>query len=190
MVVVASLVLGGLTSFAQTVLPDALRPAANSVSGWVVLTALLVWGVRQSTAVSAVLGAVSLVALVLGYQLVSTLRGFPTTETLFLIAGVVAGPFVGVAAAWLRRRGTPAALAGALLGGIGLGEGVYGLLTLIPVTGWVFWGLLEAAGAGFVLAVLARRTSRFRDRTVGVLVALAITTAFVLAYTAAGSIAA
>jgi hypothetical protein len=44
-VVAVSLVLGGLTSFAQGVLPDELRPLANSASGWTILTALIVWRV-------------------------------------------------------------------------------------------------------------------------------------------------
>lgn len=38
---VAALLLGGLTSVAQGVLPDAVRPLANSVSGWTLLTILV-----------------------------------------------------------------------------------------------------------------------------------------------------
>ena len=101
----ASALLGGATSFAQTFLPDALRPFANSASGWTLLTALVVGLCRARTLASAVLGAASFALLVLGYQYVSGLRGFPTDETLFLIVGLVVGPFVGVAASWLTRGG-------------------------------------------------------------------------------------
>jgi len=41
-VLVASFLLGGLTSYAQGFLPDAAAPFANSASGWTLLTALLV----------------------------------------------------------------------------------------------------------------------------------------------------
>ena len=65
-VVVASLVLGALTSHAQGVLPGPLRPFANSASGWTVLIAFIVWRIGARTLPSAVFGLASFVALVLG----------------------------------------------------------------------------------------------------------------------------
>lgn len=47
-VVGGSLLLGGMTSWAQSVLPDALASFANSPSGWAALTVLLVAAVRPS----------------------------------------------------------------------------------------------------------------------------------------------
>lgn len=49
-VVGASLLLGGLTSWAQGALPDALASFANSPSGWTVPMALLVAAARPSLA--------------------------------------------------------------------------------------------------------------------------------------------
>lgn len=117
--------------------PDALRPFSNSASGWTLLTALIAWGCARRTIASAVFGATGFVGLVLGYQVVATLRGFPTDETLFLVIGIVVGPFVGVAASWLRRDGLAAALGCAALAGVAIGESAYGLVVISSTTGWV-----------------------------------------------------
>lgn len=190
LVVLVSLLLGGATSFAQTVLPDALRPFANSASGWTLLTALAVAGCRARTLPSAVFGAASFVSLVLGYQVVSTLRGFPTSETLFLIAGLVVGPFVGAAAAWLRRGGVRTALACGALAGIAIGESAFGLLVVSATTGWFSWTLIGVAGLGLLAHTVLRRlgTARLRLLAAGLVAATAV--AFLLSYTAIGGIVA
>lgn len=188
----ASFLLGGLTSYAQGFLPDAAAPFANSASGWTVLTALLVaWSARDPRARTwhaAVLGAASFVLLVLGYTVAADLRGFFYDPTLFGVAGLVVGPFVGVAAAWLRRTGARAALGTALLAGIGLGESVYGLTTVVETTGATYWVVIGAVALVLLAGMLVRR---LRD---GLPVALAavgtavVATAFVLAYRALGTI--
>jgi len=160
-VVAASFLLGGLTSYAQGFLPDAASPFANSSSGWTVLTVLLVaWfagAPRARTWHAAVLGAASFVLLVLGYTVAADLRGFVYHPLLFGLVGVVAGPFVGVAAAWLRTQGVRAALATALLAGIGVGEGTYGLLTVAEHTGATYWVVAGVASLVLLAAMLARR---------------------------------
>ncbi len=140
LVVASGFVLGGLTSFAQTFLPDALRPFAKSASGWTLLTAVIVWGSRSRPALSAVSGALSFAMLVLGYQTVSTLRGYVTSEELFLAIGLVVGPFIGVAASWLRRTDVYAALGCAVVSGVAVGESLYGLVLLSPVDRMVLLG--------------------------------------------------
>lgn len=113
-VVVASLVLGALTSYAQGVLPGPLRPFANSASGWTVLTAFIVWRIGARTLPSAAFGLASFVALVLGYAIASELRGLYYSPVLFGVIGTIVGPFVGVAGVLLltttlvRRAGRPA----------------------------------------------------------------------------------
>ena len=189
LVAAASLLLGGATSFLQTVLPEAVAPFANSASGWTLLTAGAVALCRPRTALAAVLGAVSFVALVLGYQVVSGLRGFPTDETLFLIIGVVVGPFVGVAAAWVRHRDLRGALGCGVLAGIAMGEAAYGLLVVLATTGWSYWTAIGATGL-VLLAVTVRRAPRraaARLPPVGLTIAVAV--AFFFSYTAIGSLA-
>lgn len=183
-----SLLLGAATSFAQTFLPDALRPFANSASGWTLLTAGAVAASHARTRPSAVFGAASFVALVLGYQFTSTLRGFPTSETLFLVIGVIVGPFVGVAASWLRHAGARAAIGCGVLSGIALGEGAYGLIQISATTGWIYWTLVTIAGLALLVATLLRgpRTPRAGLLTVGLTALVAVS--FFFSYTTIGQL--
>lgn len=153
----ASLLLGGLTSWAQGVLPDALASFANSPSGWTALTALLVAAARPSLAGGAALGAVSFVALVLGYTLVSELRGLTYDPTLWGVVGVIAGPFVGAAAAAVvGPRPGPAALGAGALAGVLVADGIYGLTVVDATTSPVYWTLCLVIAAGVVAATAAR----------------------------------
>lgn len=117
-----ALLLGAGTSWGQGALPDAVSSFANSASGWTILTALIVWAIRSRTGLSALLGAVCFVGLVLGYTLASELRGLSYNPVFFGLVGVVVGPFVGVAASWLRRREWRAAAGVGLLSGIAVGS--------------------------------------------------------------------
>lgn len=157
LVVVLSFLLGCLTSYAQGFLPSALSSFANSASGWTVLTALLLYGARLRTAPSAVLGAASFVLLVLGYTAAAQVRGYVYDPMLFSVVGVVVGPFVGVAASWLRATGVRAALGVALLAGIGVGEAAYGLTIIRETTSPVYWTLIGVAGLALLAGLLVRR---------------------------------
>jgi len=156
-VVLLSFLLGGLTSYAQGFLPEALSSFANSASGWTVLTALLVYWSRARTAPAAVLGAVSFVLLVVGYMVAADLRGYVYNPLFFSVVGVVVGPFVGVAASWLRTAGVRAALGTALLAGIGVGEAIYGLTVVGDTTSPVYWTLIGVAGLALLAGQIARR---------------------------------
>ena len=156
-VLVLSFLLGGLTSWAQGFLPDAFASFANSASGWTVLTALLVFWSRTRTVPAAVLGAVSFVLLVLGYTVASQVRGLVYDPLLFSAVGVVAGPFVGIAASWLRAVGVRAALGTALLAGIGVGEAAYGLTVVGDTTSPVYWTVIGVAGLALLSGLLVRR---------------------------------
>lgn len=176
------LLLGGLTSYGQTVLPDAISSVANSSGGWTLVTVLVVALLKRGPGWSAVFAPVCFTGLTLGYQVVSTMRGYPTSELFFLAAGLVVGPFVGVATAWLRRRGWRPALAAALLGGIGIGEGLDGLLVLLGSTSPVYWSLDVAGGVALVAVVCVRRTTRGWHRVAAIAGAAVVAAAFLLAY--------
>ena len=156
-VIGASLLLGGLTSWAQGVLPDALAPFANSPSGWTALTALLVAATRPSLALGAVLGVASFVALVLGYTLASELRGLPYDPVFWSVVGVVAGPFVGAAAAAVvGSRAVHAALGAGALAGVLIADGIYGLTVVSASTSPVYWTLCLVLGAAVVVVTATR----------------------------------
>lgn len=189
MVLAASLLLGGLTFFAQGWLPEALTSFANSASGWTLLTVLLVYGARASTVLSSVLGAVSFVLLVLGYTWTAALMGLFYSPVLFGVVGVVVGPFVGAAAAWLRSRSQwRIASAVALVAGIGIGEGGYGLTWIAETTSPVYWVLIASAGAALLIGVAIRRLREPGALAIAVVGTAGVAIAFNLAYRALGGI--
>jgi hypothetical protein len=179
--VAVSLALGGATSFAQGLLPDVLQPFANSASGWTVLSALLVWAARRGPGVSALLGAASFVALVLGYTAVSNLRGFFFSPVFWSVVGLVAGPWVGAAAAALHQRGRGAAVGAGLLTGVLLGDSGYGLTMVAATTGRTYWVIVGVLGVALLVAMSVRRLRSGRV----VLVAVATATAVALLMNAA-----
>lgn len=157
-VLVASFLLGGLTFPAQGFLPEALGSLANSSSGWTLLTALLVVSSRARPAPAAALGAASFVLLVLGYTAAASLAGLTYGPLLFSCIGLVVGPFVGCAAAWLRSEHSWRTAAGAsLLAGIALGDAVYGLTVVAATTSPVYWIAIGLCGLALLVGVLARR---------------------------------
>ncbi|WP_435093551.1 DUF6518 family protein [Clavibacter michiganensis] len=156
-VLVFSLVVGGLTSPAQGVLPSWMSPLANSAGGWSMLAFVAVWLSRARPLLGAVLGAVSFVAMVEAYGVVSLWRGIffaDPLSSMWIPIGLVAGPFLGVAAALVRHASRGWAIAGvAVLSAVLLAEGVYGLTVVASSTSPVYWTLEIVLGVGFLAAV-------------------------------------
>jgi Family of unknown function (DUF6518) len=150
-VLIAGFLLGGLTSWAQFLLPAALKPLANSFSGWTMIAAVLVWLTRVRLAPAAILGAISFVTLNIGYVVVSVARGFPTGWILWSVIGLIAGPVVGIAAAALHLQNKNFVAIGAgVLGGILIGDSIRGFLIVLQSTGWFYWTLVAAVGVLFL----------------------------------------
>ncbi len=185
-IAVASFLLGILTFYAQGFLPDAWRSFANSASGWTLLTALLVFCAQVSTRVAAALGALSFLLLVLGYAAGAQLNGLSYSPVLFGVVGVVVGPFIGLAAAWLRARRVRAALATALLAGIFIGEAVYGLTVIADSTRPEYWLAIGAAGAALLIGMVWVRVRGWVPVTLAILGTAAVAAAFLAAYSALG----
>jgi hypothetical protein len=162
-VVVGSLVLGGLTSFAQGLLPDSLQSFANSPSGWTLLTAVMISARRTSLLRAACLGAVSFVCLVLGYTIVSELRGLSYSPFLWAAVGLVAGPAVGWStSAAFDRRPLLSAVGSSLIAGVAITDAVYGLTVVADTTSPVYWSIVAVAGAIFLGVMALRQRLRWR----------------------------
>ena len=189
-VAAASLVLGGLTSPAQGLLPDALSSFANSAGGWTLLTFAIVWAVRTPLWLSAVLGMVSFVLLVEGYRLVSGWRGFDYGEPftgMFTIIGLLAGPVVGAAAALVRhRRELWRAVGIAPVASVLVGEGVYGLTVVGDTTSPVYWIAQLVIGIVLTLVVIVGARMRVPLAALTVGLVAAGSAAFVAFYSALG----
>lgn len=180
--------LGGATSLGQTFLPEVGASLANSVTGWTLPTVALVFVTARSFTEAAVTGAVSFVALTVGYAVVSTLRGFPFDPTAWAVIGVLAGPVIGAATFALRRSLMEAAVGGGLLAGVLIGEGVYGLTAIAATTSPVFWWAAITVGVALLVAVAALRLRDIRSTLVLASVAALTAALFVMAYLALPSV--
>jgi hypothetical protein len=187
----AGLLLGLLTAYAQGWLPRELASLANSSGSWSLiafLLALLATGPR----IAAAGGAVALAALLGGYVLGTGIRGYASGSGLIIfwgLAAILVGPFLGLGAWWVKA-GRPglAALGAGGMGGVLLGEGVYGLRYIAETTSPLYWWGQIVCGAGLVGWVAARRLRRPGPIAVAALVCVAVAAAFVAAYSRGGEI--
>jgi hypothetical protein len=159
-VVAFSLLVGGLTSPAQGFLPESVNSLANSAGGWSMLAFLGVWLSRARPLPGAVLGAVSFVAMVEAYGVVSLWRGHFFAEpfsSMWIPIGLVAGPVIGLAAALVRHASRAWTIAGvATLSCVLVAEGVFGLTVVADTTSPVYWTLEIVLGIAFVVAAVRR----------------------------------
>lgn len=160
-IVLGSLAGGGLTSVAQGVLPDSLRSAANSPSGWTLLTVTVIAVSRLRLLPAALLGAVSFVCLVVGYTVVSELRGLSYSPAFWGAIGLVAGPAVGwSASAAFNTRQLLSAVGSSIIAGIAINDAVYGLTVIDGTTSAAYWWIAGGAGVLFLaFVILARQLS-------------------------------
>jgi hypothetical protein len=157
-IVVGSLVVGGLTSVAQGLLPDSLRSVANSASGWTLLTVVMIAGAHLRLLPAACFGAVSFVCLVLGYTFVSELRGLSYSPALWGAVGLLVGPVVGWStSAAFDARPLLSVLGSSLIAGIAITDSVYGLTVIADTTSPVYWWIAGVAGVVFLVLVAVRR---------------------------------
>lgn len=185
------LLLGILTAYAQGWLPNDVAPLANSSGSWSLvafLLALLAAGPRTAAAC----GVVALAALLGGYVLGSGIRGYVSGAGLIIfwgLAAVLVGPFLGIGAWWVKA-GRPflAALGAGGMGGVLVGEGIYGLLYIADTTSPPYWWGQIVVGMGMVGWVAVRRLRRPGPAAVAVLVCVAVAAAFVVAYSRGGEL--
>jgi hypothetical protein len=142
LVAVVAFVLGAATSLGQTMLPNELRSLANSSGSWSA-AAFLLAGLARRPFEGALAGGLALVALVLGYELTSALRGFGVGigfVLTWMVTAITAGPALGVGRRWrgdadVRRR----AWGVGVLPGVLIGEGVTALATVADTTYTPYW---------------------------------------------------
>jgi hypothetical protein len=182
-VVFAGFLLGMLTAYAQGWLPAALSPLANSSGSWVIVAfALALLGRGPWRAIG--YAAIALIVLLAGYVVADDLRGLPSslsTNLFWIVAAVLGGPVLGVAAHWVRFGSRKRVAVGTgVISGTLIGEGLYGLTTLGTHQGY-WYG--QIAVAAILLLGLAR--ARFRSPVAAVLAILAtalLAAAFLAAY--------
>lgn len=165
LVVVAGLVLGAATSWLQFLLPGDLKPFANSIGGWTMLTVLVVWLLRPRPLLGALLGVLAFQALNEGYGLMSAWRGFFYSEpfsNVWTLVGIPAGLVFG-ALAGVLRSGRPEArmLATGVLSALLAADGLWSLIRVGEDTGPTYWVVEMVLAAGFLLLAVWRARPRW-----------------------------
>ena len=161
------LLVGALTAVGQGVLPSELGSLANSAGSWS-LAAFLLALVDRAPRRGAVLGALALAAMVVGYA-VATRSRLSRKHAAGRVLGpgaVTVGPALGVGAAWTRGPDrTRRALAQACSAGSSSGEGVYGL-KVVATASPAYWMVQTLTGIVIVVVPLAWRPRSSRPTVV------------------------
>jgi hypothetical protein len=150
--------VGALTSYGQSWLSDATTSLANSAGPWS-LAAFLVARYNRRLAPAVAAAMITLACCELGYALTTELRGDANAEStvvFWLTAAVLAGPPLGVAGAWSTQNGLRRGVGLAVLGGVLLGEGLYGWTTIADTTNSRYWMIELVIGALIVAWATAR----------------------------------
>ena len=179
------LALGVLTAYGQEWLPREVGSLANSSGSWA-LAAFLLALLATGPHVAAACGALALLALLAGYVLGAGLRGYPSGSTLIVfwgLATVFVGPFLGLGAHWVRSgRRTLAALGAGGMGGVLVGEGIYGLAYIADTTYPPYWWGQIAVGVALLCAIAVGRLRSPPLVALSVAVGLVVAAAFVGVY--------
>ena len=185
LVVSIAVFLGVVTAFAQGWLPEQVGSLANSSGSWALLAFLLAW-LAATPAAAAVFGSLSLLALLAGYIVGASMLGYPSSAQLIIFWGLAAllvGPPLGLGAFWVRHRGGRlAALGAGAISGVLIGEGAYGLAYIADTTYPPYWWGQIVVGLLLLLALMARRLPRLRDRALSLGICATTAVAFVAVY--------
>ncbi len=176
--------VGVLTAYLQVWLPEDLGSLANSSGTWALVAfALALLAVDARAA--ALFGCVALLALLGGYVLGASVRGYASGTALVVFwgaAALVVGPALGVGAHWVRiGRRTAAAVGIGAMSGVLIGEGVYGFTYISDTTYPPFWWGEAIVGVS-LLAATARRLDGPRARFAAVAMTALTAVAFVGIY--------
>jgi len=180
--VVAAFALGVLTAFAQGWLPEGVGSLANSSGSWVLVAVALAL-LAPTAELAAITGACALLMLLVGYVVGAGLKGFTSGTTLVAfwgLAGVLAGPPLGLAAHAIRRGPPmPAALGAAAVAGVLIGEAIHGLTRLGQP---VYWAIEGALGIAIVFATAERHRLTTTEAVTAAAATAAVAAAFVAIY--------
>jgi len=157
--IAVGLVVGAFTASAQGWLSDATTSLANSAGPWA-LVAFVVARYNARVPWAVVAAMLTLSCCELGYALATSVRGGSnsnSTIAFWLAAAVLAGPPLGLAGAWATRHDLRGGLGYGALGGVLIGEGVYGWTTVADTTDWRYWAVELVIGVAIVVLLAMRR---------------------------------
>jgi hypothetical protein len=151
---VIGLLAGAITEGLVLRITYSLLPLTNTAAPWVLIALALALTARRLDEAIA-LAVVTLLGLVVGFYLAQATRGWEVSHhqlAFWFVASFVAGPLIGLGADRLRRGSAVEAGAGAgILGGVLVGEAVYGIRKLTYSSPHPYWRVQLVLG--IVLAV-------------------------------------
>lgn len=159
------IILGVLTSFGQTYLPEPIKQFANSYSVWLLVA--FVFGLTITRRSSALLGGgIVQVAALIGYYLMGELRfdsgyGARTTLLFWFISGVVGGPLLSLAGCIYASKSRLSVLAALGMTMVILSEAVYMFGVLHYIAQGVYF--LALAIVFLAIALLHARLPKVSD---------------------------
>ena len=152
------LAVGVFTAYAQGWLGDSTASLANSAGPWS-LAAFLVARFNRRLPAAIAAAMLTLACCELGYALATTVRGgtnSSSTVLFWLTAAALAGPPLGIAGSWSVSTGVRRGLGWSVIGGVLLGEGVYGWTTVADTTDWRYWAVETVVGSAIVVVAVVR----------------------------------
>lgn len=162
-IAIAGLIIGALTAYAQGWLPPQVSSLANSAGSWSLAAFLLVL-VALDPWRGAFLGFVALITMLFGYVAAAAVRGYPaatSTVTFWVVAALVAGPVLGIAAVWVQEyKPWKVAVGIAVISGLLVGEAIYGLMFIADTTYPPYWYGELAVGLLILLVGFVRLRAR------------------------------
>ncbi len=175
-----------LAACAQARLPEDLSSLANSSGVWA-LVAFALSLPASDARTAALYGCVALIALLVGYVLGTSARGFASGTALVAFwgaAAMVVGPALGLGAHWVKiQTGLAAAAVGiGVMSGVLIGEGVYGLAYIADTTYPPYWWGEVIVGVVLLSGVAWRRLEGPGVAAIAVAMCAVTATAFVVIY--------
>lgn len=181
--VVVGLAVGVLTAYGQDWLSDSATVSFSNSAGPWSLAAFLVARYNRRVLVGVIAAVVTLACCELGYAIATVIRGdsnSTSTIVFWLTAAVLAGPPLGVAGAWSSARGLRPGVGFAVIGGVLMGEGLYGWTTVADTTDWRYWAIELLMGVAIAIAAAVR--SQYPRHVLPTLAAAISTAAVVFAF--------
>jgi len=171
----AGVAAGLLARLSFAVLPAPWDTLANTSALWGLVPFLVTAALRVRGWAAAGVGALALLTMVSAWVLLAPQPASPRILLLWGVVGVAAGALCGWAGA-LARSALPRQriVAAAIIGGLILGEGLYGIVLI----GGPQWWCEALAGAGFAVAWGRSPMERMRALAAAALVAAVLFSAF------------
>jgi Family of unknown function (DUF6518) len=182
--IVAGIAGGAITEGLVLRVSHQLEPLTQTAAPWIIVVAVVALLARDiRTAV--VLSVITFLALVLGFYLAQETRGWSVSHhqaAFWFAACFVAGPLIGLAVGWLKYGSRVLGGVGAgMVGGIFVGEAIYGLRERSLSTSAAYWHVQIVVGAVLWIGAVLWARPRVTGRIPAIAASLASAAVFALA---------